>query len=67
MTRPLFRGALHIVFARGREVAMATAVSTVPAMPAMPAVAEHMHRDHPGEEQHPNPVLRQPFHDLLLL
>ena len=24
---------------------------------AMTAVAEHMHRDHPGDEQHPNPVL----------
>ena len=36
-------------------------------MTAVTAVTEHMHRNHPGEEQHPNPVLREPFHDLLLL
>ena len=69
MTR-LFRSALHIVLACGLGVIMATAiptaVSTVPSTTAMPAVAEHMHRDHPDEEQHPNPVLRKPFHDLLL-
>ena len=54
MTRPWFRGALHTDFARRRGVVMAAAVPTVT---AMPAVAEHMHRDHPGGEQHPNPVL----------
>ena len=64
MTRPLFRRVLRAVFACGLGVMMTTATPT--AVPAMSAVAEHMHRDHPGEEQHPNPVLRKPFHDWLL-
>jgi len=33
------------------------------AMSAVATVAEHMHRDKPAEEQHPNPVLCKPFHD----
>lgn len=71
MTRPLLRIALHTVFAFGLGVIVATApavstVTTLPSMTTMPAVAEHMHRDHPGGEQQPNPVLRKPFHDLLL-
>jgi hypothetical protein len=32
----------------------------------MPAVAKHMHRDKCSEEQHPNPVLENPFHGFLL-
>ena len=35
-------------------------------MSTMATVAEHMHRDEGGEEQHPNPVLRNPLHDWLL-
>jgi hypothetical protein len=70
MVRPLFRSALRTVFACGLGVIMATttptAVSTVPSVTAMPAMAKHMHRDKSGEEQHPNPVLREPFHVVLL-
>jgi len=43
-----------------------SAMSAMPAMPAMPAMAEQMHADKSSEEQHPDPVLRKPFHDLLL-
>ena len=62
----LIRSALHIVFACGLGFGMITAVATVPSVTSMTTVAEHMHRDEPGEEQHPDPVLRKPFHDLLL-
>jgi len=70
MTGTLFRRALHAVFASGLGIIMATAtptgVSTMPSMSAVATVPEHMHRDHPGKEQHPNPVLRKPFHDFFL-
>ena len=57
MTRSLFRSVLLTVFACGFIViATAIAVSAVRSVTAMSAVAKHMHRDHPGEEQHPNPV-----------
>jgi len=51
---PLFRSSLLIVFALGLGAILVTAVPTVPTVRAMP---EQMHRDHSGEEQHPNPVL----------
>ena len=54
MPRPLFRTSFRTVFVYGFGATMATAVSTVPSMTAM---TEHMHRDHPGEEQQPNPIL----------
>ena len=70
MTLLFFRRALHIVFAGGLGVAIPTArptaVPAVPSVTAMPAVAEHMHRDKPDKEQHPNSVLGKPSHDLLL-
>ena len=59
MALPLFRSVLHTVRACGLGLIVATAVSTVSSvttMPAVAAMAEHMHRDHSGEEQHPNPV-----------
>jgi len=62
MTRSLLRSMLLIIFACG-FIVIAIAM---PAMSTVTAVAEHMHRDHPDAEQHPNPVLRKPFHDLLL-
>jgi hypothetical protein len=33
------------------------------AMSAVSTMADHMHCDKPGEEQHPDPILRKPFHD----
>lgn len=51
MTRPLFRITLHILVACRHWGILAIVVPSVTAMP------EHMHRDHPGGEQHPNPVL----------
>lgn len=59
MTRPWFRSALYTVFAVGLGGIIATAAPTaVSTVTAMPAVAEQMHRDHPTEKQHPNPILR---------
>ena len=68
MVRALLRRTLRSVFACRLGIMVIIAAATnVTAMTAMTAVTEHMHRNHPGEEQHPNPVLREPFHDLLLL
>ena len=67
MTRLLFQRGLRIVFASGLGVTIATASSTaVSTVPSVTAVAEHMHRNHRGDEQQSNPVLRKPFHDVLL-
>jgi galactitol-specific phosphotransferase system IIB component len=52
MSRPCFRIALHIVFACGHGVIVSAAIPAT-----VITVTEHMHRDHPDEEQHPNPVL----------
>jgi hypothetical protein len=56
--------------------------TTMPAVPAVPAVAtvaaaatvaavtavaEHVHRDEGDEDQHPEPICREPCHDVLLL
>jgi hypothetical protein len=57
MTRPLFRITLRIVIACRHWGLLAIGVSTVPSVLAMPTVAEQVHRDKPGKEQHPNPVL----------
>ena len=69
VARPLFRGA-RTVLACGiggiHAPANPATVLTMGSMTAVAAVAEHMHCDHPGGEQHPNPILRKPFHEIHL-
>ena len=66
MTGPWFGNTFVATAARWLgAVTIAAVMSSMPAVPSMSAVTEHVHRDHPGGEQYPNPVLREPFHDLL--
>ena len=60
MPRTLFRRPLAAVVTWGRGVILAA----MAAVAAVAAVAKQMHGDHPGEEQHPNPVLGKPVHEL---
>lgn len=59
-----FVGTAHFgVLAVRLAIGVTTAAST---MAAMTSMAEQVHRDKPCNEHHPHPVLRKPFHEVLL-
>jgi len=48
------------------NVATMAAMAAMAAVTTVATVTKQMHGDHAPNEQHPNPVLREPFHKLCL-